>query len=212
MFLYTVFGADLVQAEGLWCQESIHLLFDLLIGLLRVRGQPQVAFCVRCTVSFHVCFQFWDLIQSTRFSRSSRCLPLKWSVQTGRIWRVRTLFPEEDCGPNVCNRENYNYRQAERRRKEHNKAHHWLTGLNWDSPHCRHSFPAFQSAWVGSRVSSDDFTSGEGCWCNLQPRMTQCTLKLDLWKAASVPMPQLVFGKEGHTHLDRAAVSCCTRR
>lgn len=102
------------------------------------RFDVQVAFYVRFTVSFDVVstFGIWYKAQDSSSSDtegqhshecSSHCLHLKWSVQTGRIWRVKTLIPEEDCGLNGCNRENYNYRHAERRRKKHNKAHHWLT-------------------------------------------------------------------------------------
>lgn len=62
------------------------------------------------------------------------------------------------------------YTHEETERKTPNKAHHWLT---LTPPHCRHSFPAFRRAWVGSRVSSDDFNSGEWIWWNLQPSVMQ---------------------------------------
>lgn len=110
---------------------------------LSVQGQRSgqrrrycTVWCAGCTLCqiyclCQCCFHFWDLIESTRFSifchrRSTSAWVLKWSVQTGRLWRVETLIPEEDRGPNGCNRQNYNYTHAERRRKQHNKAHHWL--------------------------------------------------------------------------------------
>lgn len=74
-------------------------------------------------------------------------------------------------GYNVCvHFKGLKERWREKHTKPHNKAHHWVTST---PPYCTHSFPAFQRAWVGSRVSSDDFNSGEGSWWNLQPSVTQ---------------------------------------
>lgn len=149
--------------------ESIHLLFERIIRTILS------TFCTlfQITDSFSI-YTFWSWYKADLSSsdiegqhghgRSSRCLQLKRLVWTCEGFN--TLIPEEDCGLNGWNREKL---QLQTCRETEGKTQQSSSLTNFDSPHCRHSFPAFQSAWVGSRVSSDDFNSGEGCWCNKQP-------------------------------------------